>query len=167
MDAMLRRKADTLNGDSLADASGIHAAIMQSDAAAERMADQTEGEIVNDVKKRGEVEDVLDYAVGGAGSPGAIAMAAQVERENVIVLAKNARDPIPIASVVEAAVDEDQRRLAVLAVVPELQFEAVGVEEVGNGFHGAPFAIRSTNRLRKYTGLGLRASGVRDQEPLS
>jgi hypothetical protein len=33
-------------------------------------------------------------------------------------------------------VDEDYRRLVVLAVIPELEFEAVGVEEVRDGFHG-------------------------------
>ena len=31
--------------------------------------------------------------------------------------------------------NEDERGLVVLAVIPELEFEAVGVEEVRDGFH--------------------------------
>jgi hypothetical protein len=51
-------------------------------------------------------------------------------------------------------VDEDERGLVVLAVVPELEFEAVGVEEVGDGFHGVrfPLSVESgTLTLKIYT----------------
>jgi len=62
-------------------------------------------------------------------------MAAEVERVDVILLTERARDPVPIAGVVEGAMNKDERGLVVLAVVPELEFEAVRVEEVGDGFH--------------------------------
>ncbi len=94
-------------------------------------------EIVDDVEERGKIENVLRHAVGGAGRPGAVAVAAQVQRVDVVVLAQDAGDPIPIASVVQAAVNENQRGFAVLAIVPELQLEPVGIEEVRDGFHGA------------------------------
>src|SRR6266478_712128 len=160
MHGMPRREAQALDGDGFAGACGIDAAIMQNDAAAERMADQANLKIINDVEERGEIENVLGDAVGGAGRPGAVAVAAQVQREDVIVLAQDARDPIPIASVVQAAVNEHQRRLAVLTIVPELQLEAIGIEEVGDGFHDALFAIRCMSRLRKYTGLATSARDV-------
>src|SRR5713101_5775816 len=122
------------------------------------MADQPNGEIIDDVEERGEIEDVLGHAVGSAGGPSAVAVSAQVEREDVIAFAQDPRDPIPVASVVQSAVNQHQRRLAVLAIVPELQLEAVGVEKVRDGFHRALFAIRCVNRLRKYTGLAICAS---------
>jgi hypothetical protein len=37
---------------------------------------------------------------------------------------------------IEAAMNENQRRLVVLPVVPELQLEAIRVEKVRNWFHG-------------------------------
>ena len=104
VDAMLRRKADTLDGDGFSDARGIHSAIMQNDASAERMAHEANGKIIDDIEEGGEIEDVFGYAVGGAGGPSAVAMSAQIQREDVIMLAQDARNPIPIASVVQAAV---------------------------------------------------------------
>ena len=90
--------------------------------------------------------------VGCAGSPGAVAVAAEVEGVDVIVVAESLRDPVPVAGVVEGAVDEDERGLVVLAVVPELEFEAVGVEEVGDGFHGVRFPLSvESGTLKIYT----------------
>src|SRR5712672_4136102 len=74
-------------------------------------------------------------AVGGARRPGAVAVASQIERVDVIAVAEFLGHPIPIAGVIERAVDQNEGRLAVLTVIPELQLEAVGVEEVGDGFH--------------------------------
>src|SRR5712675_1478073 len=99
------------------------------------MADQAERKVVNDVEERGEVEDMLGDAVGGSRRPSAVAVAAQIERVDVIAVAEFLSDPIPIAGVVERAVDQNEGRLAVLTVIPELEFEAVGIEEVGDGFH--------------------------------
>src|SRR5712672_2959877 len=99
------------------------------------MANQAEWEVVNDVEERGKIEDMLGDAVGGARRPGAIAVAAQMERVDVIAFAEFLGDPIPIACVVERAVHENEGGFAVLTVIPELQLEAVGVEEVRDGFH--------------------------------
>ena len=105
----------------LAHARGIHAGIMQHDDPAEGMADQADGELVDDVEQRGEIEHVLGDVVHGAGRPGAVAVSAQVERVDVVVLAQRSRHPVPVARVVQPAVDQHQRGLAVLPVVPELQ----------------------------------------------
>src|SRR5882762_6365139 len=107
------------------------------------MSDQAERKVVDDVEERGEVEDMLGDAVGGARRPGAVAVAAQIERVDVVAFAEFLSDPIPIASVVERAVDQNEGRLAVLTVIPELQFEAVRVEEVGDGFHFSRRALGS------------------------
>ncbi len=137
--AMLLREAQPFDGDGFTDARGIHTAIMQNDAAAEGMADQANREIIDDVEERGKIENVLGHAVGSAGGPSAVAVTAQVQREDVIAFAQDPRDPIPVAGMVQTAVNQNQRRLAVLAIVPELQLEAVGVEEVRDGFHGVLF----------------------------
>lgn len=136
VDAMLRGKAQAFDRNGFAYARGIHTAIVQNDAATERMADEANRKIVDDVEKRGKIEDVLGDAVDGPGGPSTVAVPAQIEGVDVIVLAEDACDPIPITSVVQAAVNEHQRRLAILPIVPELQLEAVGVEEVRDGFQG-------------------------------
>src|SRR6266436_7798389 len=99
------------------------------------MADQAERKVVDDVEERGKIEDMLGDAVGGARRPGTVAVAAQIERVDVIAVAEFLGHPIPIAGVIERAVNQNESGLAVLTVIPELEFEAVGVEEVGDGFH--------------------------------
>jgi hypothetical protein len=128
------RKTQALDGDCLVDALGIDAGVMQNDAATKRVADEANGKIVDDIEKGGEIEDMLTYGVGGAGSPGAVAMAAKIEGVDVIVLAEGTGDPVPIAGVIQRAVNKNESRFAVLAVIPELKLEAVGVEKVGDGF---------------------------------
>src|SRR6266853_2853087 len=108
------------------------------------MADQAERKIVDDVEERGKIEDMLGDAVGGSRCPGAVAVAAQIERVDVIAVAEFLSHPIPIAGVVERAVDQNEGRLAVLTVIPELKFEAVGVEEVRDGFHFWLRAVRES-----------------------
>ena len=133
---VILREAEALDGDELLDAVGVEAGVVQDDAAAEGVADEADGEIVDDVEQGGEIEDVLGDGVSGAGSPGGVAVSAEIEGVDVIVAAEVVGDPIPIAGVVEGAVNEDERGFVVGAVVPELEFEAIGVEEVGDGFHG-------------------------------
>jgi hypothetical protein len=131
---VFRRKAQAFNGDSFLDTLGIDAGVMQNDAAAERMANQANGKIVDDIEKGGEVENMLAYGVGGAGSPGAVAVPAKVQGVDVIVLAEGTGDPVPIAGVIQRAVNENESGFAVLAIIPELKLEAVRVEEVGDRF---------------------------------
>ena len=109
---------------------------MEDDDAAEGMADESNWEIVDDVEERGQIQNVLGDTVHRAGCPGAVAVATQIERVDMIVLAEDACDPVPIARVVERTVHQNQRGLVVLAIVPKLEFQAIGIEEVGDGFHG-------------------------------
>src|SRR5271154_4606749 len=103
------------------------------------MADQADGKIVDDVEQCGKIEDVLGDGVGGAFGPGTVAVAAEIEGVDMVVVAERLGDPVPVAGMVQGAVDENYGGLMVLAVVPELEFEAVGVEEVRDGFHGLRF----------------------------
>jgi len=48
-------------------------------------------------------------------------VAAQVHCVDVILFAQCAGDPIPIAGVIEAAVNQNERRLTVLSPIPELE----------------------------------------------
>ncbi len=109
---------------------GIDAGIVQHDHSTQRVAHEANRKIVNDIEQRREIENVLGDAVHGAGGPGAVAMSAQIERIDVVMLTQRARNPIPITGVVQTTVYQHQCGLVVLAVVPELELEAVGVEEM-------------------------------------
>jgi hypothetical protein len=94
------------------------------------MSDQPRGKIVDDVQQRRKIEDVFDEAVHRARGPCAIAVAAQVERVDVVTFPQRTRDPVPIAGVVQAAMDQHQRGLPILPVIPELQLQPVRIEKV-------------------------------------
>ena len=98
---------------------------------------------------------MLGDAIQGARRPGTIAVPAQVKRVHVVALAEFLGHPVPIARVVERTVHQNQGRLAVLAVIPELQLEAVGIEEVGDGFHGRSSTNWMNEPAQKIHGIGL------------
>lgn len=98
------------------------------------MADDANGFLTDNVGKHGQIEDELRHGVDSAGRPGTIAMAAKIDRVDVIIGAEGARNPVPAARVIEAAVDEQNLGVAILAVIPKLQLETIRVEEVRNRF---------------------------------
>ena len=59
-------------------------------------------------------------------------MPAQIHGVDVEMLAQRARHPVPVAGVIQAAMHQEQRRLAVLSPIPELQFQAIGIVIVGD-----------------------------------
>src|SRR6185369_584108 len=132
---MAGRKSDAFNGNGFSHAVGIDTGVVQHDDAAERMSDKADRELINDIEQRREIEYMFRDAIHGAGSPGAVAVSAQVQSVDVIMLTQGARHPVPVARVVKAAVDEHQRGLAVLAVIPELELQPVRIKEVRNWFH--------------------------------
>src|SRR5262249_3554178 len=89
---------------------------------------------IEDIGEDGEIEYVLGKRVERTRRPSAVAVAAQIECVDVIILAQIAGHPIPIARVITSAVDENERRLVLAAPIPELKLEAVGVEVVGDRF---------------------------------
>jgi hypothetical protein len=149
---MLLRKTEAFNGDKFADTLRVDTGIGQRNATSERVADQANREIVDHVEESGEIEDVLGDRVRRSWCPAAVAVAAEIEGINVVVLAEGLRDPIPVACVVQSTVNENECGLVVLTVVPELEFEAVGIEEVGDGFHVVVSPLfRAGEALKIYT----------------
>src|SRR5271154_1785706 len=130
------RWTQAFNGNGLAHPLRVRPGVVQHDDASQRVADQADGKVVDDVQQRGKIEDVLDQAVHRSRRPGAVSVAAQINGVDVIVLAQLARDPVPIARMVQASMDQHKRRLAVLAVIPKLKLQTIGIEEMGDWFHG-------------------------------
>jgi len=64
---------------------------------------------------------MLGQAVERARSPGAVAVAAEIHRVHMEILTQNPRYPIPVARVIQAAVNQHQRRLSILPPVPEME----------------------------------------------
>src|SRR5258708_4957642 len=127
---MLLGKPNAFERDSLVYTVGIDAGIVQHNHPTQRVAYEANRELANNVEQRGEIEDVLGDAVHGSGSPCAVAVSAQIERIDVVVLTKRARYPIPVTSVVQPAMHQHQSGLVVLAIVPELELEPVGIEKM-------------------------------------
>jgi hypothetical protein len=61
-------------------------------------------------------------------------VAAQIHGVDVEILAQGAGYPIPVAGVIQAAVDQYERGFAILAPVPEMELEAMGIVIVRDGF---------------------------------
>ena len=66
----------------------------------------------------------MDYVAG------AVPMPPQVQRVYVKILAKRSSHPVPITRVIETAMHQQERWLAILAPIPELQFQSIGIEVV-------------------------------------
>ena len=127
-------KPQTFDGYSFANAIRINTRVQQRKDAAERMADQIDRKIGDDIRQRGNVEHVFCDAIQRARRPGAVAMPAQIHGIDVEMFTERTRHPIPIARVIQAAMHQNQRRLAFRSPIPELQLQPVGVKEMRNGF---------------------------------
>src|ERR1700722_2396188 len=82
------------------------------------------------VQQLAEVEYVIGYRVRAADRPIGIAMTAQVRRHDMKMLAQVERDEIPTARVITAAVQQDSKRLVVIAPVHVMELQALGVKEM-------------------------------------
>ena len=98
------------------------------------MPDQVNGKISNDVGQSGKIQDIFGNAVHRARRPGAVAVAAEIDGVNMEVLAQRAGHPVPIAGVIESAVHQHERGLAVLSPIPEVQLEAMRIVVVRDRF---------------------------------
>src|SRR5580698_9822623 len=99
------------------------------------MTNQAYGELVDDVEQGRQIKNVFDEAVHRSWSPRAVPVTSQIERIHAVMLAQRARDPVPVAGVIQAAVDQHERGFSVLSVVPELQFQPVGVKKMRDWLH--------------------------------
>src|ERR1700694_1077168 len=87
MDTVIGRESQPLNGHGFTNTVRIYAGIMQDNRPSQGVANQPDGEIVNDIEQRREVQNMLAYAVHSSRSPGAVSMAAQIKRVDVVALA--------------------------------------------------------------------------------
>ena len=113
--------AEALDRDQRLHLLGIDAGVAQRDVAAERMGNERHRREPLLIDQLREVVDVAGHGVGAGRRPLAIAMAAQVGRDDVPVVAQPLRHPVPIAAMVLAAVQQDQRRRVRVAPVDVMQ----------------------------------------------
>ena len=111
----------------------IRARVLQRDRAAERVADDRDLLDSERAQQLVDVERVVDHGVAAADRPLRVAVAAQVGGDDVEVAPQILRHPVPVAGVVAAAVDQQQRRLVGIPPVDVLQLEALGDEGVRGG----------------------------------
>src|SRR5262249_50726387 len=130
--------------DHLLHSAGIDAGVKQRDGRAQRMPDQANREPLYDIRQTGEVQDMLGDTIERTRRPSAVSVAPQVECVNVIVLAQHASHVIPVARVIQAAVNQNHNRFALSPPVPELKLQTVRVEVVRYGFQTVSFD-HSTN----------------------
>src|SRR3546814_12551135 len=77
------------------------------------------------------------------GRPGAVAMAAQVGRDDMIAVRQSFGDPVPASAMVATAVDEQQRRRRLVPPIDIMQLQPLRDEAVRNR---AACHIRSEER---------------------
>src|SRR3546814_9680347 len=82
----------------------------QRDIAAHRMRDDRQRAEVELMDQLREIVDEAVHVVIAVGRPGAVAMSAQVGCDDMIAALQLFGDPVPVAAMVAAAVDEQQRR---------------------------------------------------------
>jgi hypothetical protein len=125
MNAMPFWKTESFDVHQFLHAIWVHAGVMRHDETAERMANEVDREIVDDIEQRREVQNIFGERIHRALRLRAVAVASQIERIYVIVAAQTGGDPVPVSGVVQSTVNQDQRWFAVSAEIPELQLQAV------------------------------------------
>jgi hypothetical protein len=74
----------------------------------------------------GEVVDVARHGVAAVPRPLAVAMPAQIGRNDVPAVAQPLRHPVPVAGMVAAAMDQHQRRRLRVAPVEIVKTKTLG-----------------------------------------
>ena len=80
-----------------------------------------------------QIEDVIENGVVTADSPGAVAVAAQVGRDDVISITQLLGYEIPAARVISPAVEQHQQGRFAVTVVDVVESEPLGEEAVRGG----------------------------------
>ena len=102
----LGRGSEALDGDEPGDAVRVDPGVAERDVAPQRVGDDRHGRQPLLVDELGEVVDVAGHRVAAVGGPLAVAVAAQVGRDDVPVVPQGRRRPVPVATVVAPAVHE-------------------------------------------------------------
>src|SRR5437588_11637667 len=75
-----------------------------------------------------EIGQVVQRAIGPFGGPLALPMAALIERERMESIDERGRDEIPPMSVRRSAMQKQDRRLALAAVIEAVEHQAIDLE---------------------------------------
>src|SRR5205807_7442197 len=102
----------------------------------------------------------LGYRIDRTRRPLAVAMTAEVERVNVIVVAQRARHPVPTARVIQPAVHEHHWRFVVAPVIPVMELQAVRVKKERTRFEWRVCHCRLCLHLRWPRGSAPRNSRI-------
>src|SRR5262249_16444524 len=84
----------------------------------------------------GEIVDVARHVVIAVGRPLAVAVTAQVGRDDVPLVPQPRGDPIPVAAMIAPAVEQDQRRRPRIAPVDVMQAQTLGEIDPRGGTGG-------------------------------
>src|SRR6266478_876970 len=103
----------------------MDAGITCCDIAAERMADHGHGRKLALMNELGEIVDKTRHGVAAVLRPLAVAMPAQIGRDDVPAVAKPLHHPVPAARMIAAAMDQHQRRRVRIAPIEIMQTQAL------------------------------------------
>ncbi len=98
------------------------------------MPDDGERVAIDLVRERGDVGDEVGHAVLPADRPAAVAVAAQVGRVEAVALHQGVCNTVPVAGVVAPAVDQQHRRLRLVAPHGVVQLQTLRVVVAGFRF---------------------------------
>jgi hypothetical protein len=118
---------EAFDRDGLLHSIRVDSGIEQRDDPAQRMAHEINRRCIDDVRERRKVKHMFGYAVERSRSPLTVTMPAEIYSVDVKFFAERSRYPVPVASVVQPPVNKDQRRLSLIAPIPEVEFQAVRV----------------------------------------
>ena len=131
--------------DELADLLGIKPGKARRHVAAQRMGHDGHLVMSQRVDQLGKVIDEGIYLVIAVRRPGAVAMTAQVRRDDVPVLGQFLGHPVPAAAMVAPAMLKDQRRGIGIAPIDIVEAQALRDEAVGGRSvrcHANSFAMK-------------------------
>src|SRR6185436_21151172 len=106
------------------------------------MTDQRQGCFTESVAKSCQVKHVLGDRIDRARRPLAVAMPAQIECANVIVIEQRRRHPVPAARMVQSTMNQDNE-WSTATIIPVVQFEPVRAQLVWSGLEQIPNHLRA------------------------
>lgn len=129
------RMAEALDGDEAAHTIGKQRRIAQPDIAAQRMADQVERRQPQRLDHLREVGQIAFCRIEPA--PSAVAVPAQIRRDDAIAPREDGGDPVPRARVVAHAMHQHQRGSLFVAPRPHVEAKALRGEREAGGLDHA------------------------------
>ena len=127
-----RRRPEPLDGDHLAHILRIDAGIAQRDIAAIRVRNDRQRRQLLLVDQLREVIDAGAHRIVAISRPAAVAVTAQVRRDDVPVMAQFLGHPVPAAAMVPPAMQQDQGRRIGIAPIDIMKAHALRDIAVGS-----------------------------------